>query len=280
MTDSAVFFIGLAALCVLMCLVIWKWNLLEVSYSKPPENGKLALMSPLLGFLIFLSVCAFVPAAVSKVIQYGDTHGYAIFSQKEAENVSQLSALIVASVLLIGFSCIHPDGVRARIWGSESIVKPFLKGMLYCLIAYPIVLTIVQGIHLVVDWFGMKPIHEQVALQQLKNLKSNPWLFWSFAVSIVTLVPLVEEFLFRGLIQNYFGNFFGPKLTIILTSLLFASFHYSPLQGATNIELLVGLFIYSYFIGIFYMRERTLWTPIAMHATFNALTIFIMFFVI
>ncbi len=93
-------------------------------------------------------------------------------------------------------------------------------------------------------------------------------------------MPLVEEFLFRGLLQNYFGNFFGPQYRIILTSLLFAFFHYSALQGSTNIELMVGLFIYSYFIGFFYMRERSLWTPIAMHASFNALTIFIMFYVI
>ena len=279
MSDQAVFFVSLTALAIIMVAVIWKWRLYEVPASLG-ESGKLALMTPLLGFLIFVGTCAFVPSWTNKLIHYTDTHGYSSFSQNETESFAQAMALVVSCILLMGFSRIHPEGIRDRIWGYGSEFKSFCKGLLYCIIAYPIVMMLVQGAHLVVEWFGVQPVNEQVALAQLKNIKNYPWLFWSLAVSIVTLVPLVEEFLFRGLLQNYLGNFCGPKLSIIITSLCFALFHYSALQGATNIELMIGLFIYSYFIGVFYMRERSLWTPIAMHASFNALTIFIMFYVI
>lgn len=280
MTDPAVFFVALCAYAILMVALIWKCELLKGPAAQAHDMGKIALMSPLIGFLLFVSACAFVPGWTSKLIHYTDTHGYSSFTVGESDNFSQLMALVVSFVLLLGFSRIHSEAVRVRIWGQGGSIKAFCKGIFYCIVVYPIVMTLVQGIHLAVEWFGVLPIHEQVALSQLKAIQSYPWLFWSFALSVVTLVPLVEEFLFRGLLQNYLGNFFGPKLSIILTSLLFAFFHYSGLQGATNIELMIGLFIYSYFIGLFYMKERSLWTPIAMHAAFNALTIFIMFYVI
>jgi len=280
MSDPQVFFLALTGLAVLMCAVLWKWRLYEVPYATGQEWGKLSSMTPLIGFLLFVGACAWTPGLTIKAIGYADTHGYSSFSEQETTNFSYLMALIVSSILLIGFSRIHPDDVRERIWGSGNPIKPFCKGILYCLLVYPIVMTVVQGVHLAVDWYGVKPIQEQVALSQLKSLQNYPWLFWSFAVSIVTLVPLVEEFLFRGLVQNYLVNRVGSVGAIILTSILFALFHYSALQGATNIELMVGLFFYSYFIGLFYMREGSLWTPIAMHALFNALTIFIMFYII
>ncbi len=280
MSDATVFFIAITALSVVMSAIIWKWRLFEVPLAKGHDSGRLALMTPLIGFLLFVGACAFVPGWTTKLVSYADTHGYSAFSQRESENFSQLMALVISFIMLMGFSRIHPQAVRIHIWGQGGAASFFLKGVMFCLLAYPIVMTLVQGCHLIVDWFGVQPIHEQVALSQLKDIQNYPWLFWSFAAAIVTLVPVVEEFLFRGLLQNYLGNFCGPKLSIIITSLLFAFFHYSALQGSTNIELMVGLFIYSYFIGLFYVRERSLWTPIAMHATFNALTIFIMFYVI
>ncbi len=280
MSDAQVFFLALTGLAVVMCGIIWKWQLFELPYGKGEAWGKLALMSPLIGFLLFVGACAWVPGLTIKTIQYADSHGYSSFSEQETTNLSYLMALVVACVFLIGFSKIHPDDVRERIWGSGNQLKHFLKGLLYCILVYPIVMTIVQGVHLAVDWYGIKPVQEQVALAQLKGLQNHPWLFWSFAVAIVTLVPLVEEFLFRGLVQNYLSNRIGALAAIVVTSILFAFFHYSALQGATNIELMVGLFIYSYCIGLFYMREGSLWTPIAMHALFNAFTIFIMFYII
>lgn len=280
MSDPAVFFVALTALAVVACGIIWKWRLFEVPHFQGQESGRLALMTPLIAFLLFMGACSFVPNATAKIISYTDTHGYSSFSQKEADNFAQLMALVVSCILLMGFSRIHPEDVRGRIWGYMGACKPFLMGLVYCLLTYPIVMSIVQGAHLVIDWFGINATHEQVALVQLKSLMSYPWLFWTFAVATITIIPVIEEFLFRGLLQNYFTNFCGARLSIILTSILFAFFHYSALQGPTNIELMIGLFIYSYFIGLFYMREGSLWTAIAMHAAFNALTIFIMFYVL
>lgn len=280
MSDPAVFFVVLVAFAVIMVGVLYKFRLLTLPELQVKPDGKLALMTPLIGFLLFMAACAFIPTLTRALLHYADTHGLSSFSEQESDNFSQLMTLVVSAILLMGFSRIHPLAIRERIWGQKSAFKQILKGILYCLICYPIVMALVQGIHLALDWAGQKPYQEQVALSQLKAIRSFPWLFWTFTLSIVTLVPLVEEFLFRGLLQNYCVGFLGPKLSIILSSIFFALFHYSSVQGSTNVELMIGLFFYSYLIGTFYLREQSLWTPIAMHATFNAFTIYIMFFVI
>jgi membrane protease YdiL (CAAX protease family) len=280
MSEPQVFFVVLCAISVVMIGILYKFELLALPAQGKQKERNLALMTPLLGFLIFLGSCAFVPQLVGKVIQYTDTHGYSAFTSQEKDSFSQLIALVVSAILLMGFSYIHPDHVRSFIWGETNPVKAILKGMLYCVLTYPIVMALVQGVHLGLEWMGQKPVHEQVALSQLKSIYHIPWLFWSFACAVVTLVPLVEEFLFRGLFQNYLGGYLGPKIAILFTSLIFAAFHYASEQGSSNIELLIGLFLYSCFIGIFYMRERSIWTPIAMHASFNAITLFFTIFVL
>jgi len=128
-----------------------------------------------------------------------------------------------------------------------------------------------------VDQFGVFPRGEQVAVSVLRSLRDLPLLFWVFVTATVTLIPFLEELLFRGFLQTYFADILGPKMGITLASLFFALFHYSAAQKFANIELLTGLFFVSYFIGIIYVRTKSLWASIGYHAAFNAasLTIFL-----
>lgn len=280
MSDSELSFVLLTLFALVAIGLMRKWQLLKLPQEASRPLDKLVLMSPLIGFLLFLGSCAFVPGWIAKLIHYTDTHGISSFSRQEQESFSLLVALVTASLLLIGFNRLHAKEVRASIWGTKATFIAIGKGVLYCFLCYPVVMALVQGIHLGLEWFGQKPYQEQVALAQLKAIAHYPWLFWSYALAVVTLVPFVEEFLFRGLFQNYVERYLGTKFSIVLTSILFALFHFSQEQGSTNIELMLGLFLYSCFIGIFYCKERSLWTPLAMHATFNAITLFFMFFVL
>jgi len=280
MSDSELSFVVLSIFAIVTLSAMLKWKLLALPTEKVAPQGKLVLMSPLIGFLLFLGACAFVPGWIMKLIHYTDTHGISSFAKQEQEGFSLLLTLVTAAIMLLGFSRLHPQEIRGRIWGQKKAFKAIFKGIGYCLLAYPIVMALVQGIHLGLEWLGQKPYQEQVALSQLKAIRHFPWLFWTFVLAVVTLVPFVEELLFRGLLQNYLQGYLGPKCSIFFTSILFALFHFSQSQGSTNIELMVGLALYSVFIGIFYSKEQSLWTPLAMHATFNAITLFFMFFVL
>ena len=59
----------------------------------------------------------------------------------------------------------------------------------------------------------------------------------------------------------------------MIASLIFAAFHFSTSQGLNNIELLVSLFVLSCFLGFLYERQESLLASMALHATFNAISI-------
>ncbi len=256
--------------------ILWYRQMLQLP--KGADRGvPMALMSPLIAFLLFLSTCAFVPEWIGKALNYCDTHGMSFFDQLQKEKVTQLLTIVVAFILLTGFSLIHSSEIQSLIWGNKQGGKQaslaFLKGVLYTLLTYPIVMIVVQAIHQVTTWVGLEPVQQQIALAELQALEHIPWLFWLFVVAVVTVIPVVEELLFRGFLQNYCSGHLGPRAAIIIASGCFAFFHYAAEQASANIELMIGLFLYSYFMGIFYCRERSLWTTIGMHSCFNLLSV-------
>jgi membrane protease YdiL (CAAX protease family) len=83
----------------------------------------------------------------------------------------------------------------------------------------------------------------------------------------VVVAPLVEEMLFRGLVQTTFRSYTNrPWLAIIFTSLLFATFH-------TNGTHWPALFVLGMGLGYAYEKSGSLFRPIFMHALFNGITI-------
>jgi membrane protease YdiL (CAAX protease family) len=104
-----------------------------------------------------------------------------------------------------------------------------------------------------------------------------PWLFWSSVILIVTLVPFLEEVLFRGFLQTWLRRVVGVSGAIWLTALTFALFHFSTSQGADNVELISSLFVLGCFLSFLRERQRSLWAPIGLHAAFNAISILMIY---
>lgn len=168
-----------------------------------------------------------------------------------------------------------PEPTRHAIWGhSKHWIKNLFIGMLTWFISFPFTLALSQLVAIVVLFFSHEQEVDQVAVRHLKSVLSDKILFGAIVASVIFIVPLVEEFLFRGLLQTWFKEkLIYQGWAIVFTSIIFALFHYSTSQGVTNIELLFSLFILSCFLGFLYERQRSLWAPIGLHATFNAITI-------
>ena len=77
-------------------------------------------------------------------------------------------------------------------------------------------------------------------------------------ITVVLLAPLLEELLFRGIIQDGLMQRSGPVVAILLSSLLFAFMHLNPWQFVTG--FLVGIFI-----GWLYYLTRDLVLAIGFH---------------
>lgn len=89
-------------------------------------------------------------------------------------------------------------------------------------------------------------------------------------VSAVILAPLVEELIFRGLMQSMLRRVIGPWGAILASTGIFAFLHFG--QGAQAIPALLLL---SVVLGYNYERTGRLVAPIAIHMLFNLVMILI-----
>ena len=84
-------------------------------------------------------------------------------------------------------------------------------------------------------------------------------------VSAVVVAPILEEMIFRGLVQSALRSLLGPWATVIVASTLFAALHY----GAADWVTLPGLLVLALILGWLYERTGSLWPGIIAHAGFN-----------
>ncbi|WP_188382632.1 CPBP family intramembrane glutamic endopeptidase [Ornithinibacillus halotolerans] len=80
-----------------------------------------------------------------------------------------------------------------------------------------------------------------------------------------TLVPIVEEFLFRGYLLNKWGAKLGIGKAIIISSLLFAFLHF-------DILVFLAYFANGIFYSLVYLKTKKLIVPIILHSLTNLIS--------
>lgn len=95
-------------------------------------------------------------------------------------------------------------------------------------------------------------------------------------LAIVLVAPVAEELFFRGVVFNAWLREYGARRAILGSAALFAAIHADP----TNLETLIGsvarvvpIFGLGIGLAVIYHRTRSLLAPMAMHATFNAISL-------
>ncbi len=205
---------------------------------------------------------------------------------KTAIPVEGISWSIIAAMwggllgVLIAFFTVNRKN-RFLIFCDEGTfwVKSFFIGFVSVIFIMPLVIAVEQVITLALLYYYHELPIEQNLVHRLREAITNKTLFFMTTGSIVTLVPLTEELLFRGLLQNWIQGFFKcGRWSVIPTSLLFAFMHLNQSQGVSNIPLGAAIFILSCFLGLVYEQQRSLWAPIGLHAAFNGLNISMIYF--
>lgn len=87
-------------------------------------------------------------------------------------------------------------------------------------------------------------------------------------ITCVFIAPVVEEILFRGIIQSDFQNKYGAVFSIIASSLIFAIIHIIPAQ-------IISVFFTSLIIGLVYYKTNSLWSVIFIHFFNNIASVII-----
>lgn len=192
----------------------------------------------------------------------------------------------LAILLALFFYCKRQDRQTMKViiknYSLPTAIAPwkdFLSGAIVWILGFPVVAAVGQIFDVIVYLiFGMQS-YEQVAVRYLKmTLGSMPMLFIAL-FSIIIAAPIIEEFLFRGMLQSWLKSRLGTKAAILLSSLAFSLFHVAASQGLGNISLVASLFSFACFLGFIYEKHASLFASIGLHMTFNTIsTLRILFF--
>ncbi|MBS0622973.1 MAG: CPBP family intramembrane metalloprotease [Verrucomicrobia bacterium] len=179
--------------------------------------------------------------------------------------LSMLASLLGFGAVLGAFRLFHHRLISV-IWGQEV---RFWAGIYAWLFAFPVSAFVGRLVGWVVEKITGVEETSQLAIEQFNQLTSEPVLYYCMAVYIALIVPVVEEFFFRGLLQTWLRCHMNRGRAILLASCIFALSHFALSQGWSNFEIVAQLFFLSLFLGFLYEREQSLWAPIALHATNN-----------
>lgn len=274
-------------LLLLLTFVIWVakqsgFFRLPAPTSKPSVTW-IHLAGGVLTYLVAASVI--VPLLIS-LVAYLITGS--LISLKDLPSLwkswGQLGGLFVVLLALILYCFwISPRARHFIFWGEKQaswvrFAKSSGMGFVGWIVSYPFVLVSTVITTILAKWIWGESHLEQVAVKQLKMTMGNTPLFLMMILVVSLFVPFMEELLFRGLLQNVLKRYLKRSWAIALTALIFSCFHYSPNQGTGNFQLILSLWVLSGFLGFIYERERTLWAPIFLHATFNSLNVLAIIF--
>lgn len=238
-----------------------------------PEERKASLNLNLviLAFSIFLFCNLFLNPLIVKMIFY----------QKEISETLKISVLSllngfgISLLLFLYFLKKERSLFFSLIKESKnSIFHDIKTGLFTWPLAFSSVLFISNLLESIIFWiFDIKEIPDQLAVGYVKASFHNPWYLIIALLNVILFAPLLEEFLFRGVLQTYLKKIFNRTSSILLTSLCFALFHYVSSQGYSNIVIIGALIIFSSFLGFLYEKERSLISCFVLHSAFNTISI-------
>jgi len=152
---------------------------------------------------------------------------------------------------------------RARDLGLGAVTLLFALPVVYSLMILGAALEILLG-------GTVEPIGH-ATLRQLAG-DVEPATAALMLVSVVAVAPLLEELIFRGLLQTALAETLGWSsrwAALLIAAAVFATVH----LGAVPWYGLPALFAFGVVLGWTYERTGSLWPAILAHAGFNALNV-------
>jgi uncharacterized protein len=184
-----------------------------------------------------------------------------------------ISIFIIPSILI--FRLLKPDSVS----GLNELARPQLKeaGMMiiiaFCL--FPITTftgELNAGMHLPVwlggveKWMTQKEDHANDIINQV--IVSSSFGIMILNLLIIAVIPAIgEEFIFRGVLQRIFYNYFkSGHLAVWITAIIFSTLHFQFFGFLPR--FLLGLVF-----GYLFFWSETLWLPVIAHFINNSVPV-------
>jgi membrane protease YdiL (CAAX protease family) len=154
-----------------------------------------------------------------------------------------------------------PTEVTRRIRvGPPRVSGGWLAGMVvFTFLFMTGILSLVQMVMGPID-LGDSPFHRDV-LAFTEDLAG--WLVFALAAAVV--IPIIEEFAFRGRLQGFLEPQWGPGPAILFAAVLFAIVH----VGGPHPILLVVPLVMGVFLGLAVHLTGSIWSAVLLHGAWN-----------
>jgi membrane protease YdiL (CAAX protease family) len=136
--------------------------------------------------------------------------------------------------------------------------------VVYLILATLATVVIVDQIYLINQQFSPVPPEYMESLEDLRP--ADAWNFALVFVGLCVLVPMAEEFLFRGMIQQIFTRNMGGVAGFLLAGLVFGAVH-------LNAHLLISISFFGVILSFVYFATGNLAYTIIAHALFNTIAL-------
>lgn len=156
---------------------------------------------------------------------------------------------------------------RFGLW-SDRPLRHLVAASLALLAAVPIVFGLIQTMIWLGDLFQLEPPAAGHALIPVLQEKSTTWAVVGLLSSVVLVAPLLEEIIFRGLVQTALESLNPGRRRwgiIVIAAAWFALIH-----AGSPWQVMPSLFVLGMMMGWLYERYGSLFPAVLLHAGFNA----------
>jgi membrane protease YdiL (CAAX protease family) len=223
--------------------------------------------SPAIVFLAIVAVSLFVAILVGGILELAGVRLPVAVGDLISTAIQGLVFIGVVQLMVIGTGALRWSDMGFRI-GARRTAEAMARG---ALLAAPVVVLTAVVAAIVVTIVGVTPA------SPLPSTGTTSGLVLHLLAGAV-VAPVAEEVLFRGFMVTAWERSNGPRAAIVRAALLFAAAHVLLVGGdnfgqAATLAFVgaVGRLPVALALGWLYLRSRTIWAPIGLHAVFNAI---------
>jgi len=233
----------------------------------PPRNGQLGLHDIVITIGLWLFGSS-IGAMIAKPIVGDDPSSLGMLITLL---LSQGGALVMVGYVLVRASQAVEGGAAAFGFNLRHFNDSLDRTIAVALFIIPATFVTLAGMAIVTTWLGYPPPRLAHTMLEAIRDADSPAVALGLAMVPILLAPVIEEPMFRGMMQTVLRHAAGFERwpTIIITSVLFSLVH----LAAVPWQSMPGLFVLSLGLGYAYERTGKLWAPMAIHALFNAVNV-------
>ena len=177
--------------------------------------------------------------------------------QRLGISVSAVLGIIIPVVLVTRR---FASGVRRQM----RMGTPRATQITHVFLATLAAVVIVDQIYLITQQFN--PVPQEYTDSLLDLRPTNTGTFALMFLGLCLAVPIAEELVFRGFVQQVFSRNMGPVFAFVLAGLAFGAVH-------LNAHLLVSISFFGIFLGFVFFATGNLVYTIIAHAVFNCVAL-------